>query len=329
MPLSDRLVAETARDSTDHLRCTYPLAWGLENFSASCHRVAVRVVFLGLPLAACLLAKDGHEIVLAGLSRTDTVGRRRLRRMLGPERVLDKPKLDRAFASRVADLRPDLLVSWFWTNRIPPAVVAAARHGGIGVHPSLLPRHRGPDPTAWAILLGDRTTGVTCHRIAEDYDTGDILAQEEIVIGDDWDSWRLARALDAPSLRVLRQVCRRFAAGDPPPAAAQDESAATAAPFLDEHEQSLAWDEPTERVLRRIRALAPNPGAFTDVAGHTITILRASSRVAPACLERAGEAAWLDGRAVVRTRDGAVALELVEKDGVPLRDEEVRDLLGT
>jgi methionyl-tRNA formyltransferase len=288
----------------------------------------VRVAFLGLPLAACLLAADGHEIVVAGLSRTDTVGRRRLRRLLGPERVFDKPKLDRAFAARIADLRADLLVSWFWTNRIPASVVAAARQGGIGVHPSLLPRHRGPDPTAWAILLGDEKTGVTCHRIADEYDTGDILAQEELPIGEDWDAWRLARALDRPSLRVLRDVCRRFAAGDPPAAVPQDESLATAAPFLDEEDQTIVWDAPTTRVLRQIRALSPSPGAFTEISGQTVTVLRASSHAAPALLETPGEAAWLDGRALVRTRDGAVGLEVVERDGVLLAAETVRDLLA-
>lgn len=288
----------------------------------------MRIVFLGLPLAGCLLVADGHEIVLAGLSRTDTVGRRRLRRVLGPDRVLDKPRLDRAFAARVAALGPDLLVSWFWTNRIPPFLVETARWGGIGVHPSLLPRHRGPDPTAWAILCADEKSGVTCHRIAETYDTGDILAQEEIAIGADWDSWTLARALDRPSLRVLRGVCRQFATGAPPAGAPQDDSLATEAPFLSEQQQTIVWATTTDEVLRRVRALSPAPGAFTDISGQTVTVLRASRCAAPACLEQPGEAAWLEGRAVVRTRDGAVSLDKVERDGAPLDERELEALLA-
>jgi len=147
----------------------------------------VRILFLGLPLAACLLAADGHEVVLAALSRTDTVGRRRLRRVLGGDRVVDRPRLDRAFTERALSLTPDLVVSWFWTTRIPAGVVASARLGGIGVHPSLLPRHRGPDPVTWAILMGDAVTGVTCHRLAPEYDTGDILDRETLPIADDID----------------------------------------------------------------------------------------------------------------------------------------------
>src|SRR6185436_17968339 len=114
-------------------------------------------------------------------------------------------------AARVRALQPDLLVSWFWTTRLPMALIEAARFGGIGAHPSLLPRHRGPDPTYWAIASGDVETGVTVHRIAEDYDTGAILAQERLAIDPHWNAWNLARALDRPSLRLLRATAARFA----------------------------------------------------------------------------------------------------------------------
>jgi methionyl-tRNA formyltransferase len=287
----------------------------------------VRVVFLGLPLAACLLAADGHEILLAALSRTDTPGRRRLRRTIGPDRVVDRPKLDARFVQKVRELAPDLVVSWFWTNKIPVAVPRAAALGGIGVHPSLLPRHRGPDPTTWAILSGDSETGVTCHRLEEEYDTGDVLAQEAIAIDPAWNAWELARALDRPSLRVLRAVCRRFAAGDPPPGIPQDDALATDAPFLDEEAERIVWDAPAAEVLRRIRALAPSPGAFTEIAGATVTVQRAAIVPAPAVLERPGEAGWLGEAAVVRTRDAAIRLDLVERDGAPVSPSDLEALL--
>ncbi len=155
----------------------------------------LRIVFFGLPLAALLLARDGHTIELASICRKDGLGVRRARRTFGRDRVLMKPDAaSPALHDRVRALAPDLLVSWFWTKRLPMSLVRLARLGGIGVHPSLLPRHRGPDPTYWAIASGDAETGVTVHRLEEDYDTGDVLTQERLQIDPAWNAWQLARA---------------------------------------------------------------------------------------------------------------------------------------
>src|SRR5262245_20379290 len=95
------------------------------------------IAFFGLPLAACLLAEDGHDLGIAVLSPVDAPGRRRAIRRL--PRVLDAraagfdAEVDRA----LRDLRPDLLVSWFWTRKLPERWIASARLGGIGAHPSL------------------------------------------------------------------------------------------------------------------------------------------------------------------------------------------------
>ena len=190
--------------------------------------MALRIAFFGLPLAALLLARDGHDVALAALSRTDSVGLRRAQRLFGPDRLLIKPRAsDPEILDRVRALAPDLLVSWFWTTRLPVALVRAARLGGIGAHPSLLPRHRGPDPTYWALSSGDTETGVTVHRIEKDYDTGDMLAQERLAIDPAWNAWNLARALDRPSLRVLRATVARFARGEEIPGLPQDAALAT------------------------------------------------------------------------------------------------------
>ncbi|NUP08714.1 MAG: hypothetical protein HOW73_21915 [Polyangiaceae bacterium] len=290
----------------------------------------MKIVFFGLPLAAYLLDRDGHDVRLAALSRTDTPGRRRLVRRIGADRVLERPKTDAALLTRVREIQPDLLVSWFWTTRIPAAFVEAARLGGVGVHPSLLPRHRGPDPTSWAIASGDTVTGVTAHRIADEYDTGAILAQRQLTIDPSWNAWQLAKALDRPSLAVLRDVCGRFARGAPPVEIEQDEALATAAPFLDEDEEhgTLRWAAPTDRILRLIRALAPSPGATTTIAETPVSIVRARACAIPAVLELSGEAALLAGRLVVRTGDGAVELLEVEHEGEALSGAALAELLG-
>jgi methionyl-tRNA formyltransferase len=275
-----------------------------------------RIVFFGLPLAALLLARDGHDVALASVPFADALGLRRARRVLGAERVLVKPGArDPALLARVRALAPDLLVSWFWTTRLPMTLVRAARHGGIGAHPSLLPRHRGPDPTYWAIASGDEETGVTVHRLEEEYDTGEVLAQERLRIDPAWNAWQLARALDRPSLRLLRAAVARVARGERLDGVAQDPARATAAPFPDDEACAVPWTASTERVLRHVRALAPAPGAWTEIDGALVVILRAAPAAAyPRALEPS-EGAVVDGRVLVRTGDGAVELLRAEIDG--------------
>jgi methionyl-tRNA formyltransferase len=273
----------------------------------------LRVAFFGLPLAAVLLARDGHQLTWAGLSRRDAVGERRLRRVIGRRRVRVMPDMeeDAAFGE-LRGSQPELLVSWFWTKRLPARVLRLAP--AIGVHPSLLPRHRGPDPTFWAIDSGDETTGVTAHCLAEEYDTGDVLAQRKLDIGPSWNAWQLARALDRPSLALLRDVVGSFAKGWPPAAVPQDEASATLAPEPADEELALKWKWPASRIERRVRAAAPWPGAWTDIGGRVVTITRArATEDFPRVLVPGEAAIRADGIAVVRAGEDAV--ELLEGRG--------------
>jgi methionyl-tRNA formyltransferase len=286
----------------------------------------LRIVFFGLPLAALLLARDGHDVTLCALSRTDAVGLRRARRVFG-ERLLLKPSVrDPALLARVKALAPDLLVSWFWTTRLPMTLVRAARQGGIGAHPSLLPRHRGPDPTYWAIASGDEETGVTVHRIEAEYDTGEMLAQERLRIDPAWNAWLLARALDRPSLRLLRATVARFARGEEVRGLPQDPALATAAPAPDDEACALRWDRPTAEILRQVRALAPAPGAWTEVDGALVTVTQAAAAARYPRALVAGEGTVDEGRVLVRTGDGAIELIQAEIEGVPAGPAELAAL---
>jgi methionyl-tRNA formyltransferase len=275
----------------------------------------MRIAFVGLPLAALLLHADGHEVVIAGLRKGLATGQRRLRRFIGDARVVTDPHRDWPdFSRRLRSLRPDLLVSWFFTRRIPMEVVKACRLGGIGVHPSLLPRHRGPDPFFAAIDAGDRVTGVTVHCIEEVYDTGAIVAQRPLPIDPSWNAWALARALDRPSLGLLREVVGSLDAGGTLRATPQDESLATEAPFPTEEDRMLCWRRRASDIVRRIRALAPNPGALAFTGEVALVVQEAEVRPVHAVL-RPGEAAVIDGVAVVRAADHGVALLRGEVDG--------------
>lgn len=268
----------------------------------------MRIAFVGLPLAALLLARDGHEIVWAGICRRGALGTRRLRKLLGAANVAVVPDLA-ASLDIVREKRPDLVVSWFWTRKVPRAFRALAPRGALGVHPSLLPRHRGPDPYFWTIDAGDAETGVTAHLLEDEYDTGAILDRRTLRVDPTWSAWTLAKKLDRPSLALLRDVVARYARGDAPAPAEQDERLATPAPSPDDDDLELRWDVPADAVARRVRAASPWPGAFTEIAGAVVTLtrVRATSDV-PAALAPGEAAVRADGVAVVRCADRGIEL---------------------
>lgn len=277
---------------------------------------ALRLAFFGLPLAASLLARDGHELVSVVLSPVGGPGRRRLRRLLPPtvplldlleeprslEGAEEDPRIDRLLER----VRPDLIVSWFWTRRLTGSQLARARLGGVGAHPSLLPRHRGPNPYFAAIDAGDALTGVTIHRLTEAYDEGNILAQESLPVGDS-DAWQLARRLDRPSLRQLRRVVRHLAEGTPLEERPQDESAATWAPEPTGDLLRIDFRWSTERVLRRVRALSPVPGLALEFDGVKFFVLAAAPTTDYPAALLPGEGALVGSppEVVIRTGDGA------------------------
>jgi len=205
---------------------------------------------------------------------------------------------------------PELIVSWFWTRLLPASWLDAAAYGGIGVHPSLLPRHRGPNPYFWSIDSGDTDAGVTLHTLAPEYDTGAILLQRAIPVGE-LNSWQLARALDRPSLVLLREGVGRFARSRPPTPTAQDEGAATWAPEPTGRELSVDWTWPTTRVLRRIRAMSPVPGLAVEVNELRFFVTRAKPAGDFVRALDPGEAAVIGepGTLIICTGDGAIAVE--------------------
>jgi len=269
----------------------------------------VRIAFFGLPIAALLLKRDGHDIVWCGLPNLQAVGARRLSRSVGADRVhILAGANDGAIPRQLRSARPDLIVSWFWTRKIPSSILCLAP--SFGVHPLLLPRHRGPDPYFWSIDSGDELTGVTAHALEDEYDTGVIMAQRQMRIDASWNAWQLARALDRPSLALLRDVAGAFAGGRPPAARPQDERLATAAPQPSDSDLSITWSWPALRIARRVRAAAPWPGAWTQIGECLVTLVRVRvTHDFPRALAPGEAAVRGDGVAVVRAAD--VALELL------------------
>ncbi len=277
----------------------------------------MKILYLGLPLGALALLRAGHSLVAACISRPTMPGMRRLRRHLAAAEapLLGRPDLTQpAVRALLATTDPDLVVSWFWTRRVPATVLALAPLGGINVHPSLLPRHRGADPYFWTVLAGDAETGVTAHWMNAQYDQGDILAQRRVPVPPEVTAGRLARLLDRPSLALLGEAVSAIERGEAR-AAAQDSRGATDAPRPTDDDCEIVWDQPVDAVLRRIRAAAPEPGAFTGFGDDTVVIGRARRATARLRGLDAGDVVRTSEGVVVACRDGAIVVQEAQREG--------------
>lgn len=179
----------------------------------------------------------------------------------------------------LGEAAPDVLVVVAYGEILPPAVLDAPRVAPVNLHFSLLPELRGAAPVQRALLEGLAVTGATTIRMDPGMDTGPILLSAEEPISEDDDAGSLGARLAVVGARLLVDTLDRLEAGtlvERP----QDHGAATTAPKLRPAERALRWEEDAERIVRRVRAFGPEPGAASTFRGLTLKVLRA--RVAPA-----------------------------------------------
>lgn len=205
---------------------------------------------------------------------------------------------------------PEVLVVVAYGEILPPEVLDLPTLAPVNVHFSLLPTLRGADPVRRAILEGLDQTGVTTIRMDRGLDTGPILLQAAEPIGNDDDAGSLGARLAQVGGRLLVETLDALKAGtvrERP----QDDARATLAPKLRPEEEWIDWTEPAEEVWRRVRALAPEPGARTLFRGRVLKVLRTR----PA--DGTGEPGTVidPGRLVVATGRGPLSLEEVVPEG--------------
>ncbi|MCX7766300.1 MAG: methionyl-tRNA formyltransferase [Candidatus Sumerlaeia bacterium] len=250
----------------------------------------MRIVFMGSPECAVtvlqkLLESPAHQIVAvvtqpdkpAGRGRVETAppvklfALRHQLPVLQPDTLKNNPEL----LQRLSQLSADVFVVVAYGKILPPEILAIPRLGCINVHFSLLPKYRGAAPVQWAIINGEKITGVTIMKMNERLDEGEILASEQVEILDDDDTISLTNILSCLGgellLRVLEQAEKtQKLLGTP-----QNNSQASYAPKLKKEDGLLDWSLPNEKIICRIKGLLPWPCAFTFLNGKLIKILGA------------------------------------------------------
>lgn len=228
--------------------------------------------------------------------------------VFAPERLRDPAVLE-----RLRGLAPDALLTAAYGQIVPEALLALPRLGGVNVHPSALPRYRGPDPIRRAVWEGETATAVTILRMSREVDAGDILAQEPVPIEPEEDAETLSRRLAGVGGRLLLRALRQLATGKAE-AVPQDAAAATYAAKISPEEEEADFSLPAATLACRIRALAPRPGLRT---ADGLKLLQAA--VLPGGTDglRPGEVAWVrpqEGIALA-TGDGLLVVRRLQPAG--------------
>jgi methionyl-tRNA formyltransferase len=171
---------------------------------------------------------------------------------------------------RLRELAPDLMVVVAYGQIIPAEVLAIPKRGAVNVHASLLPRHRGAAPIAYAILSGDAETGVTIMRMDEQLDHGPVLALRRTAIGEGEDAAALTARLALMGAELLVETVGRL---DEIKAVEQEHAGATIAPRLRREDGELEWSMDAHEIDRRVRALQPWPGATLPTNRGRVKVL--------------------------------------------------------
>ena len=185
-----------------------------------------------------------------------------------------QPESLRSEASQMqlSALAPDVIVVAAYGKLLPPPVLALPQRGCLNLHPSLLPRHRGPAPVASAILEGDTATGVTLMLLDQGMDSGPIVAQAEHPLNGAETTGELTAALFNEGTRLLIDNPDSWMDGSLA-ARPQDAAAATFTSRLERNDGRADWGLSAEALDRRRRAFTPWPGLFTHWEGKVLKVL--------------------------------------------------------
>lgn len=247
----------------------------------------MRIVFMGTPdFASASLKKliDERFDVVGVFTQPDKPKGRGMELCASPVKelalenglpVFQPVKMrDGTALAQIKALEPDILVVVAYGRILPDDILAVPKYGAINVHGSLLPKYRGAAPIQWAVLNGDKITGVTTMYLASEMDTGDIIYTAETEIGEYETSGELFDRLKDMGAELLVKTLRDIDAGTAP-RTPQDHSKASYVTMLDKSICPIDWNKTPREVLKHIYGLQPWPVATMELEGKTVRVFAA------------------------------------------------------
>lgn len=278
----------------------------------------MRIIFFGTPEFAIpslnILLENKYEIV-GVVTVPDKEKGRGLKLEPSPVKrfalehglkVLQPEKLrDESFQGQLKELKPELGVVVAY-RILPVEVYTIPEFGTFNLHASLLPKYRGAAPIQWALINGEKITGVTTFFLQEKVDTGNIILQREVEIDDEDNFQTLHDKLSEVGAQLVLETVRRIELRDinliP-----QNESEATLAPKITKEICRINWNQSAEKIHNLVRGLSPSPAAFTILGNKLIKIYK--TKILDEKSDKSpGEIMIEDERILVNTRDKLIEI---------------------
>lgn len=298
----------------------------------------MRVVFMGTPESAVRslhrLIDDGHEVVSVWTQPDKPAGRGDKIHFppvktfaLDHGLKLEQPTKLRTDESKAlfASYNADVAVVVAYGRILPREFLIAPRRGCINVHFSLLPKYRGAAPANWAIVNGEKQTGVTTMFIEEELDSGPILLQRETALGETETASQLMDRLSVIGADLLSQTLREFDTITP---RQQADEEATLAPILTREHGLIDWTMSAADIERRVRGFQPWPNAHTQHKGKRLIIWAAEVSQTSADDARPSQVIEASGENLVVKAGNGTALKIIELQPESKRRMPVRDFLN-
>jgi methionyl-tRNA formyltransferase len=203
--------------------------------------------------------------------------------------------------------QPQLIITIAYGRIIPVELLHGPRFGWINIHFSLLPKYRGAAPVQWALINGERETGYTIFKLDKGMDTGPYYVMKEELIQDQDTTESLLERLTHLAIVDLFDLLKVIGKTR---ATAQPLTGATMAPKFTKDEGKINWNEETDLILRKSRALSVNPGIWTTFRGERISLHGLVEYLGQNSLKMIGRVEFSAEKLLVRTSDSV--LEIIE-----------------
>ena len=228
----------------------------------------------------------------------------------------------------LAEQSPDVIVVAAYGKLLPPPLLNTPPHGCLNLHPSLLPRYRGPSPVATAIVAGEQTTGVTLMLLDDGMDTGPTISHREYSLSGRESAESVTADLFHLGAELLLECLEPWVTGRLT-AQSQDETRASTTRKLQRNDGMADWQLPASSLERRWRAYSPWPGLFTNWEGKVLKLLDVVALPLTAVAQaESGQVVRLttsDGTVAVGTGEGLLGLNVVQLEG--RRPQDTADFL--
>lgn len=283
----------------------------------------MKIVYLGTPDFAVeplkALIENGYNVVAVVANKDKPVGRKQILtaspvKQFALENNIKVYQYDKIRVEGVEDLKelkPDIMITCAFGQILSKEILDIPKYGVINIHASLLPKYRGASPIHFAILNGEKTTGITIMKTNIGVDTGDIIYQEELDIKQNETCGELFGRLSTLGanclIKTLPSIFDKTARY-----IVQDEQKATFSKIIRKEMAKIDWNDSAENIINKIRAFNPAPIAYATFENNPFKIFSAEIS---SLNGKVGEILRADKELVIGCADGSISLKVVQKAG--------------